>query len=153
MDAMDASGNVYIYNSGSESGSDSGSESGSDRYSDSKEGYDFKNYYVDSYSCYLNDEDYTNKILYEGTSSYIILLHNLIIYTRNANNQCETKYKKIYYKIKNNLSNKITLKDAFKQLDEQSKEYVEQYLQYDDHHFIESIDKINDITFELVCCS
>lgn len=120
---------------------------------DSEQGYDFKYYYVDSYSCYLKDEDYKTNILYEGTSSYIILVHNLIIYIRNDNNECETEYKKIYYKIKNNASNKITLEDAFKQLDEQSKEYVEEYLQYDDHHFIESIDKINDVTFELACGS
>jgi len=117
------------------------------------EGYDFKNYYVDSYSCYLKDEDYKTKVLYEGTSSYIILVHNLIIYSMNENNECETEYKKIYYKIKNNPSNKITLEDAFNQLDEQSKEYLEEYLQYDDHHFIESIDKINDVTFELGCGS
>lgn len=118
-----------------------------------KHGYDFKNYYVDSYSTYLNNEDYKTKILYEGTNSYIILVHNLIMYIRNANNECETEYKKIYYKIKNNASNKITLEDAFHQLDEQSKEYLEEYLQYDDHSFIESIDKINEVTFELSCGS
>jgi hypothetical protein len=118
-----------------------------------KHGYDFKNYYVDSYSTYLEDEDYKTKILYEGTSSYIILIHNLIIYSMNANNECETEYKKVYYKIKNNASNKITLEDAFNQLDEQSKEYLEEYLQYDNHHFIESIDKINEVTFELSCGS
>ena len=117
------------------------------------EGYDFKNYYVDSYSTYLNDETYKTKVLYEGTSSYIIFVHNLIIYIRNENNECDIEYKKIYYKIKNNSSNKITLEDAFYQLDEQSKEYLEEYLQYDDHHFIESIDKINDVTFELSCGS
>ncbi len=71
----------------------------------------------------------------------------------NANNKCKTKYKKIYYNIKNNSSNKITIEDAFKQLDEQSKEYLDEYLQYDNHHFIESIDKINEITFELSCGS
>ena len=117
------------------------------------EGYDFKNYYVDSYSSYLTDETYKTKVLYEGTSSYIIFVHNLIIYIRNENNECDIEYKKIYYKIKNNSSNKITLEDAFNQLDEQSKEYLEEYLQYDDHHFIESIDKINDVTFELSCGS
>ena len=118
-----------------------------------KEGYEFKNYYVDSYSTYLENEDYTTNVLYEGTSSYIILVHNLIIYIKNANNECETAYKKIYYKIKNNASNKITLEDAFNQLDEQSKEYLDKYLQYDNHYFIESIDKINDVTFELSCGS
>jgi len=124
-------------------------------YSDDndKEGYEFKNYYVDSYSTYLENEDYTTNVLYEGTSSYIILVHNLIIYIKNANNECETEYKKIYYKIKNNASNKITLEDAFNQLDEQSKEYLDKYLQYDNHYFIESIDKINDVTFELSCGS
>jgi hypothetical protein len=135
--AMDLSGSMY---------NDDNDES-------DKEGYEFKNYYVDSYSTYLDNEDYKTKVLYEGTSSYIILLHNLIIYIENANNECETKYKKIYYKIKNNTSNKITLEDAFNQLDEQSKEYLEEYLQYDNHYFIESIDKINDITFELSCGS
>lgn len=138
---MDASGNMY------------NSESDDNDNDNDKESYDFKNYYVDSYSTYLKDEDYTTKILYEGTNSYIILVHNLIMYIRNANNECETEYKKIYYKIKNNASNKITLEEVFHQLDEQSKEYVEEYLQYDDHHFIESIDKINDVTFELSCGS
>jgi hypothetical protein len=140
---IDASGCVYS-NSDFESNIGSGGEC---------EGYDFKNYYVDCYSTYLKDKNYTTEVLYEGTSSYIILVHNLIIYINNENDECETKYKKIYYKIKNNLTNKITLEDAFKQLDEQSKEYLEQYLQYDNHNFIESIDKINDITFELACGS
>lgn len=135
------------------SGCDGGCDGGCECECEGNEGYDFKHYYVDSYSCYLKDEDYKTKVLYEGTSSYIILLHNLIIYIRNDNNECETEYKKIYYKIKNNPSNKITLEDAFNQLDVQSKEYVEEYLQYDDHHFIESIDKINDVTFELGCGS
>jgi hypothetical protein len=134
---MDLSGNMY----------------NDDNDDNDKHGYDFKNYYVDSYSTYLEDEDYKTKILYEGTSSYIILIHNLIIYSMNANNECETEYKKVYYKIKNNASNKITLEDAFNQLDEQSKEYLEEYLQYDNHHFIESIDKINEVTFELSCGS
>ena len=140
---MDASGCVYR-----DSDFDSDIGSGGEC-----EGYDFKNYYVDSYSSYLNDETYKTKVLYEGTSSYIIFVHNLIIYIRNENNECDIEYKKIYYKIKNNSSNKITLEDAFKQLDEQSKDYVEQYLQYDNHNFIESIAKINDITFELECGS
>lgn len=137
---MDASGCVY---------SNSDLNSGRDEC----EGYDFKNYYVDCYSTYLNNENYKTKVLYEGTSSYIILVHNLIIYINDGTDEMETNYKKIYYKIKNNSSNKITLEDAFKQLDEQSKEYLEEYLQYDDHHFIESIDKINDVTFELSCGS
>jgi len=140
---MDASGCVYM-------DSDFDSDIGSGGECD---GYDFKTYYVDSYTSYLKDEDYKTKALYEGSSSYIILVHNLIIYIMNANNKCETKYKKIYYNIKNNSSNKITIEDAFKQLDEQSKEYLDEYLQYDNHHFIESIDKINEITFELSCGS
>ena len=140
---MDASGCVYR-----DSDFDSDIGSGGEC-----EGYDFKNYYVDCYSTYLNDKNYKTEVLYEGTSSYIILVHNLIIYINNGTDEMETNYKKIYYKIKNNSSNKITLEDAFNQLDEQSKEYLEEYLQYDDHHFIESIDKINDVTFELSCGS
>jgi hypothetical protein len=112
--AMDLSGSMY----------NNDNDDNDDNDESDKEGYEFKNYYVDSYSTYLDNEDYKTKVLYEGTSSYIILLHNLIIYIENANNECETKYKKIYYKIKNNTSNKITLEDAFNQLDEQSKEQL-----------------------------
>ena len=145
---MDASGNIYMLDNDNESDCECECECERDQ------GYDFKNYYVDCYSStYLNNENYKTSVLYEGTSSYIILVHNLIIYINNGTDEMETNYKKIYYKIKNNSSNKITLEDAFKQLDEQSKDYVEEYLQYDNHNFIESIDKINEITFELSCGS
>ena len=147
---MDASGNIYMLDNDNESECECECECECER----DQGYDFKNYYVDCYSStYLNNENYKTKVLYEGTSSYIILVHNLIIYINNGTDEMETNYKKIYYKIKNNSSNKITLEDAFKQLDEQSKEYLDEYLQYDNHNFIESIDKINEITFELSCGS
>ena len=109
--------------------------------------YNFNNFYYDSYSTIPND------ILYNGSSPIILITDDLMFYSGN-----DFYTKKVYYNIKNNLNESITIHDAFKQIDNQVYKNIKNpiladYYNYNDHHFIEDIVYINDITFELRCGS
>jgi hypothetical protein len=110
--------------------------------------YDFDNFYVDCYTTKSDD------ILYKGSSPMIFITHNLMIFFQDG----DYDTKKIYYNIKNNSNQIITIHDAFKQIDKQAGEnmknpLLEDYYNYDSHCFIEVIQRINDITFDMWCGS
>ena len=107
-----------------------------------KNSYQFKNYYDDS--IYKVEYNNLNEIFYNGNSPYIIIKD-----CKWFNNGDYDKI--IYYTIKN-YSNQISYGELFDQLDNQSINYLDILLN-DDHRFIESIDQINDITYELCCGS
>jgi len=116
--------------------------------------FEFKHHYTDS--LYESDDEgnpinnnHLQKIYYTGISPYITVVNSIIIGFEN--NKC--KYKKIFYMIKNNTSNSIRLIDIYQQIDKQYDEHRD-ILEIDRHHtFIEGIDIINEITFELFCGS
>ena len=115
--------------------------------------YNFDNFYEDCYSTKPNET------MYNGRSPFIIITDDLIFYSES---KCKCKREvhrqKVYYNVKNNLNESITIHDAFKQIDIQvginmKTPILADYYIYNDHQFIEHIDKINDITFEINCGS
>tara|TARA_R110002096_G_scaffold314919_2_gene509097 strand:- start:91 stop:465 length:375 start_codon:yes stop_codon:yes gene_type:complete len=116
--------------------------------------YNFDNFYED---CYSTSNE--NEILYSGRSPIIIITDDLIFYSGDVGtNERQVHRQKVYYNVKNNLNESITIHDAFKQIDIQvginmKNPILADYYECNDHRFIEHVDKINDITFQIDCGS
>ena len=116
--------------------------------------YNFDNFYED---CYSTSNE--NEILYSGRSPIIIITDDLIFYSGDVGtNERQVHRQKVYYNVKNNLNESITIHDAFKQIDIQvginmKNPILADYYECNDHCFIEHVDKINDITFQIDCGS
>jgi len=112
-------------------------------------GYPFENYYSD---CLTENEEQLNSLFLNYQGNDLIVVSHEIYFNLEKCNANEYPYdKKLYYYIKVPKIG-ITHNELFKQIDEQSKNY-EDYLQYEDHRFIEGIEQTTDVEYAIHCGS